>query len=66
MCMYTVQSAELPNDQSILITNIKINININIKMFRPQMQSTKITMETKSIDHNQDHFAAIFLMTDKN
>ena len=51
-------------DQSILITNIKININI--KMFRPQVQSTKIPLETKSIDHNQNYFVAIFLRTDKN
>ena len=60
--MYTVQSAELPNDQSILITFIKITI----KMFRPQMQSTKIPMETKSIDHNPNYFVAIFFRTDKN
>ena len=51
-------------EQSILITNIKINISI--KMFRPQVQSTKIPMETKSIDHNQNYFVAIFLRTDKN
>ena len=61
MCMYSPPRCHV--DQSILRSNIKININI--RMLRPQVQSTKIPMETKSIDHNQYYFKAIFLRTNK-
>ena len=62
MCMYSPPSCHMLISQS----SPNIKININIKMFRPQVQSTKIPMETRSIDHNQNYFTAIFLGTDKN